>query len=392
MVGKGKLLTKEYRTLLYSIGSSPNPVSSTELEKKLGSKYSYEMINKLCPNRLNQFFLFEWSKEYLDSNIRNITQKMNLLFNSKLKIMKTSNIKYDRKNENLRYKLNENGDRKELLIFDVDPTSKAVKINLRKNDPVAILSVINNGNEGRERPLNVVSRGSKILIYVEIINMKFLASKPYLDIKLRENVVKEIESYEQLFYNDKMLTKYSEKKNIGKYELKEAIKEHINDIRKDKSSRRYILNFRGFLLYVYLEFNLERPDVRRIKRVISNPLVIKSLPFLDSWKFFERNGFNVIKELKKIATIFKDQLEADDFYSIIDAKKDDKLDPKIMEIYFNDIYRFFEQIPSRRMVMNAESRIIIQKFYLNMLNSMENLLEAQVKTIKMLRRFHSESS
>ena len=57
-----KSLTKsEYTKLLWIIGKSKQPLSSTQIEKEFGSKYVHEMLKLLCPSKYTKSKpLFIW--------------------------------------------------------------------------------------------------------------------------------------------------------------------------------------------------------------------------------------------------------------------------------------------------------------------------------------------
>ena len=67
----------------------------------------------------------------------------------------------------------------------------------------------------------------------------------------------------------------------------------------------YVLNFRGFLLFL---LNLSRSGLKKslirkqISQVLSNPKIIEIAPFLKYWDDFEKAGFDVFSSLQEIAT------------------------------------------------------------------------------------------
>ena len=66
-----KNLTKhdEYRKLLYTIGISKEPLSSTQLANTLGSKYIFEMLKELCPT--------EYTKDKILLKLEDLIEKRN---------------------------------------------------------------------------------------------------------------------------------------------------------------------------------------------------------------------------------------------------------------------------------------------------------------------------
>jgi hypothetical protein len=138
---------------------------------------------------------------------------------------------------------------------------------------------------------------------------------------------------------DKAEEKYK-KSEINKDQIK-AIEDKFTDIEKRyfKTINRYtkyILSFRGLLLYIYNEYNNKklRSDKRRVRQVISNPLVTNQAPFLTDYKTFENHGLDVIELLKKISEELYSQLH-------ITAENDNYLLRRATERYFVYVENYF---------------------------------------------------
>ena len=66
----------------------------------------------------------------------------------------------------------------------------------------------------------------------------------------------------------------------------------------------YVLNFRGFLLFLLniSRSGLKKSQIRKqISKVLSNPRTVEIAPFLKYWDDFEKAGFDVFSSLKEIA-------------------------------------------------------------------------------------------
>jgi hypothetical protein len=111
----------------------------------------------------------------------------------------------------------------------------------------------------------------------------------------------------------------------------------------------YVPNFRGFLAYLYNEYLvMKRPRVvngnvrfnvkiaKRIRKVISNPLIIKIAPFLGYWEVFERHGFDVVGLLTRLSVELHYQLH-------IDAEDDNYLLRRAAERYYVELENYFYQ-------------------------------------------------
>jgi hypothetical protein len=89
---------------------------------------------------------------------------------------------------------------------------------------------------------------------------------------------------------------------------------NIHTDEQDDDNRRkwrYSLNFRGFLLYLVAESQARGTDKRRIRRVLSNPMIIAQSPFLQGWPVFEQAGFDVTGTLTALGREFQNQLDYD---------------------------------------------------------------------------------
>lgn len=150
---------------------------------------------------------------------------------------------------------------------------------------------------------------------------------------------------------------------VNRFTNNPRTKRYLNIQVAEDGSYTFVPNLRGFLAYLYNEFlvmretknyekkierefqHLRRPmetgNIRfnqkiaqRIRKVLSNPLIIKIAPFLEYWAEFEKYGFNVVALLLKISVELQNQLH-------IDAYDDTYLVRRATERFFIALENFF---------------------------------------------------
>jgi hypothetical protein len=102
----------------------------------------------------------------------------------------------------------------------------------------------------------------------------------------------------------------------------------------DPRKWKYALNFRGFLLYLVGESKAKRQDNRRLRKVISNQVLLEQAPFLQYWQDFEKSGFDVTGTLREIGIEFQNLLT----YNI------DYLQRRVTERYFFAVDSYFARL------------------------------------------------
>lgn len=124
------------------------------------------------------------------------------------------------------------------------------------------------------------------------------------------------------------------KGNLGKDTLKDkhtqmevANKDYAKLLR---STYRYSANLRTLLLYLLNECRAERPDIRRVRKVLSTVRIIDVAPFLKYWQDFEQCGCDIRNILFRIAEEFRYQMH-------IGFAISDFLLPAVMERYRAEI-------------------------------------------------------
>jgi hypothetical protein len=103
----------------------------------------------------------------------------------------------------------------------------------------------------------------------------------------------------------------------------------------DRRKWKYSLNFRGFLLYLVGESRSKRQDNRRLRRVISNPVILEQAPFLQYWQDFERSKFDVTGTLRQIGIEFQNLLT---IYNV------EYLQRRVTERYFFALDSYFGRL------------------------------------------------
>jgi hypothetical protein len=102
----------------------------------------------------------------------------------------------------------------------------------------------------------------------------------------------------------------------------------------DRRRWKYSLNFRGFLLYLVGESRAKRQNNGRLRKVISNRVILELVPFLQYWQDFEKSGFDVISTLMEIGMEFQNLLT----YNI------EYLQRRVTERYFFAVDTYFGQL------------------------------------------------
>jgi len=104
------------------------------------------------------------------------------------------------------------------------------------------------------------------------------------------------------------------------------------DVYYDSSDRKvYAINMLGFLLLIC---HSDIIGEQKIREVISNPDIIKVVPFLKSWTDFEAMGFSVIKELLSTGKDYKEQVLKCDSVALLEFRVTNRY-LKLLEHWFN---------------------------------------------------------
>jgi hypothetical protein len=83
------------------------------------------------------------------------------------------------------------------------------------------------------------------------------------------------------------------------------------------------------------ESRSKRQDNRRLRRVISNPVILEQAPFLQYWQDFERSKFDVTGTLRQIGIEFQNSLTIHNI---------EYLQRRVTERYFFAVDRYFGRL------------------------------------------------
>jgi hypothetical protein len=370
-----KTLTKhdEYRKLLYVIGISKEPLSSTQAYNAVGSKYIFEMLKELCPTEYTKDKILLKLEDLIENhdNARykcRLIKKFNKYFELEWQVNENdADEKINDLNNNtlVRFGLTKNTDNSELLLSISHGQNNIIVITLcpkENRQRNAHLDIIFRQNM-KEPPeikksftLATERHKNKTSIYTL---KKTSITARYLEVTLKPKVEKMISDKRKQFEG----VVSGLRKQEGDYPPPKisdiTLAEHFRDIAEMRDNRenwRYSLNLRGLLLYLFHESNIiflknspiknlsiydkrkydkrKRESKDRVREVISNPLIIKKAPFLSFWWYFGEAGFNVVDLLLDISREYINQLH-------IDAEHDNYLLRRITERFFIELENFF---------------------------------------------------
>ena len=121
------------------------------------------------------------------------------------------------------------------------------------------------------------------------------------------------------------------------------------------------------------DINLENhPGIVRIRKVLSNPTIKDKFIFLNSWEKFEKNGFNVIETLLKIANEFERRLEKYDLNYLI---------VRFTESYLFEVNEYFSKYGSfshPTLFLNQEIENILNQYRLMILEFLKKELVVHI--------------
>jgi hypothetical protein len=225
----------------------------------------------------------------------------------------------------------------------------------------------------------------------------------FLDITLKEKCLELIHELD-LKYNEKLDYNW-ERINEGQRiiwasfdltdEKEKAIREIVS-LWENPENRRYSLNIRGFMLFIYGESRSNVQGKRtRIREVIQNPAIINNMPFLKYWQDFQEVGFDVFNELELLAK----ELEGD----ILDPNVTNyRIMLRVIDRYYISIINYLRSLeygtmldPNKyreRFMKAVELQIWTKKlkeFSLPLLQMQKELLNEQIASIDREYKRHS---
>jgi hypothetical protein len=179
--------------------------------------------------------------------------------------------------------------------------------------------------------LSVIGQSDRPLTSYEIFKLVGRSKYVY-------EMLKELARVPKPFTDRRTNPKYQKRNRESNPEDQKEYERRLNAAMKHPSfvtvtkQKKYSLNFRGFLLYLAGESAVRRGDNRRIRKVVSNPLILKQAPFLQYWQDFEAAEFDVIEVLGYIGKEFQSQLDYSEEY----------LQRRVTERYFMSVDRYFD--------------------------------------------------
>jgi hypothetical protein len=344
------LTNSDYRKILFTLGRSERPLSGVEIEKRAElSRYVYDMLKELAPSEFNtDIRLFGWEEilqknndgDYKRQLIGKFRRTLNLDWEINSKDQES--ISTDMRNDHINKLIVFGKVDDDTLIIEHTREKEFIVIRLPNGrmilDDVHLSIRTKKGDElgFRKRYPNITlknDRDGKLAIYTLKQDPSAPTKTRFLDVTLSREAKNKLSKIEQ--------------REDREADLIESCPEY-KAIRSNRKNWRYSLTFYGFLLYLACEYETttkgrrktknqkDRKDVRRIHRVISNPVILNYAPFLWYWKDFEDNidGFKVDEILVEIGDEFKNQLD----YDIIIEDKNYLL-KRVTERYFAELYR-----------------------------------------------------
>lgn len=289
------LNSQKYTDLLRIIGMSPTPLSRYAIMSNKefhGKNYVYEMIRNLCPS----------------CHQDTVSKRLCVL----------EDLPEMSKNSDFKHKIIRQLDRDLRLGYGIG--NKEEEGQERDYDSLVQISV-----EGKENHSTLtIKYASKPPILIELVsNMgEWLRTSRLSVLKGEEwepehgyyaSIIKDSSGKHVIYYQVKRnlavaTTDYLDAMRTGISQDGELMRvENLwmgMDDDYNGENLVYVLNFRGFLLFLLniSRSGLKKSQIRKqISQVLSNPRAIEIAPFLKYWDDFEKAGFDVFSSLKEIA-------------------------------------------------------------------------------------------
>lgn len=306
-----KFLTNpKYRTLLWVLATSPQPLKTYEIKNKMGNKYDkyvYIMIDELHPPDYIETFLFNWD----DVPTNDAANKK--LINNLKDVFSLSWLNSTNYAEGSSYRENLEGPIKsDDVILIKYGSNHSIRIEHEPNRSEAALLTI---DKKSTYPLIIKKKNKKLLAYLK---QPFSKSASYLKYSKSDHPISSDER-----------SKHGDSVKLGK-----------STLMSDRNNWKYSLNIRGLILYILGEIQEEdkkkgnqekkgKTHNSRIDNALSNlskyytdefPFLLYYNEFREVYKKLAGAGklehlFNV-KLIKKIAEELRDQLSNTDTESL----------------------------------------------------------------------------
>ena len=417
----------KYSKILWIIGKSKTPISRYQVMREysisIKDVYIYEIIGNLAGRLYETKFLFNLTELFLEEKsiklkIIEILKKMNQILDLNIEFLKKGNedlltpenIYTVFPSNEKEGKINE-GEKETLIIgFGTTTNLYSLALNIPNIDRLNSMYI--------DTDLSV----SKIFMESDEIERRRLEeeNRKRFEVRLTLNKKKEIlvkllknrsnitVNYLELTYDDNTINLLNKKKgeypNLTIGGLRDAFPE-VNRAVSNSENWRYLLNFRGLLLFLACISNSYNKIVKeeeiltkkkilneQFKEVISNERIKELAPFLKYWDAFEKEGFPVIKLLIKIADELKDQLNYES--TDLSSNNNDYLLKRVTERYFVAWlnYFYYRGISIKGLneesIKESDSMKIFLEYKKNILNFLKVSYENDIKTIERLLNFH----
>jgi hypothetical protein len=262
------LTNLRYIKLLHFILKSEHPLTSYEIERGMGeSKYVHRMLNNLITPSSSREHLFIWDRvDSSDEANENIKKKLYRILNS------IYGLDWFRETDEEQYN-----------YLTLSNDGKVITLSYGENKKLEI-QLVENKNEG-QAVLNIYD-DKKRFPYPYTANDDKKSYSGFLRTFRNKDG---LHVYVDTWYNPLTLLSYLDVEYVG------------------PNAKKVISgNFRGFLFYLVCEhkYGWTQDSQRGIYDVISNPSLIKKIPFLKYWKEFSDVGFDVLGILREIITDF----------------------------------------------------------------------------------------
>jgi hypothetical protein len=326
---------------LYSIRNKTFPLH--EYENRDNARYKCRLIKKF-----NKYFELDWQVNENDPDPKVDDDNNNALITFSSGLTKNTDD-----SELLLIVICHGNNNK--IVISLDPKEK----NRQRNARLDIFQTVGDSPEIKKSyKLTIERHKNEISIYT--LKRNSITTARFLDVTLKPKVEKLASDKRKQFEGAVSELRKQEGDYYSPPKISDiALAEYFPDIREIRDNRenwRYTLNLRGLLLYLFHESNIifsknsptknlsiydqrkydkrKRESKDRIRAVISNPLIIKKLPFLNFWWYFEEAGYNVVDLLLEISREYINQLH-------IDAEHDNYLLRRITERFFIELENFF---------------------------------------------------
>jgi hypothetical protein len=211
------------------------------------------------------------------------------------------------------------------------------------------------------------------------------SSVKFLNIKLKEKCMKRISELEKrdgvdyyqisdMILGDRQSTFFPDQNVQATSEIEKMCWQTGN--------RRYVLNFRGFLLFVNGESKSAIHGSKdRIRKVMLSPNIIDHVPFLTYWQDFEEMEFDAISVLKGLVKDLGENVIVD---PIIDTNY---LLLRVTERFYNEVSKYFDFFVEL-IIIDPRRREQLKKY--NKLQICKKIKEYRLTMLKMLKMLLSD--